>query len=284
MTRHVIPHIGRVTLSKLVPSHVTHLVGEIGRSVEKGGTKRPPAWAQRMALAVLSNALRQAARLRLIPSNPAADVTKPRPGDETIEFWTAGRSKHFLECTRGRRLYALFALALGTGMRQGELLAARWDRIDFDRGTVTLSHSLAQVGGGAAGAFVLKEPESKQRRRTLRLPELVLAALKKHRVKMAKESHGSRFCFVTKNGTHIGKSNLARQVFKPALKVSKPPPIKFHAMRHSAASTLLNSGASIRAVSRRLGHSSVELTRRVYAHLLPDANDVLAAQVDKLMG
>ena len=55
-------------------------------------------------------------------------------------------------------------------------------------------------------------------------------------------------------------------------------------MRHSAASTLLNSGASIRAVSRRLGHSSVELTRRVYAHLLPDANDVLAAQVDKLMG
>ena len=281
---HIRPHIGKLRLSKLQPIQINHLMGEIGKAIEAEDGDRSPAWTQKMTLTLLSNALRHAVRLRLIPFNPAMDIPKARPGDKAIEFWTAEQSKHFLECSRGRRLYALFALALGTGMRQGELLAARWDRIDFERGTITVSHSLAEIHGKGNKGFILKEPKSKQSRRTLRLPGLVLSALKEHREKMAAEGHGSGFCFVTKLGTHIGKSNLTRQVFHPALKVAGLPRIKFHATRHSAASMLLNNGASIKAVSRRLGHSSVELTLRVYSHLLPDADDVLAAQVDKLMG
>jgi integrase len=281
---HICPHIGKLKLSKLQPIHVNHLMGEIGKAIEAEDEKRSPAWTQKMALTVFSNALRHAVRLRLIPFNPAMDIPKAKPRDKAIEFWTAEQSKHFLESTRGRRLYALFALALGTGMRQGELLAVRWDKIDFERGTITVSHSLAEVHGKGGKGFILKEPKSKQSRRTLKLPELVLSSLRDHRSKMEAEGHGSEFCFVTKLGTHIGKSNLTRQVFHPALKVAKLPKIKFHALRHSSASMLLNNGASIKAVSRRLGHSSVELTLRVYSHLLPDADDVLAAQVDKLMG
>jgi integrase len=279
---HITPHIGSLRLSKLQPIHINHMVSEIARSVEKDDPKRSPAWTQKMALTLLSNALRHAVRLRLLPFNPAADIPKAKPRDKAIQFWTAEQAKHFLDTARTRRLYALFALALGTGMRQGELLGTRWDCLDLEKGTITIRHALAETRG--KDSFILKEPKSKQSRRTLRLPAMVITALHEHQARMAQEGHGSEFCFVTKNGTHIGKSNLIRQVFKPAVKVAGLPRIKFHALRHSHASALLNDGASIKAVSRRLGHSSVELTLRVYSHLLPDADDVLAALTDKLMG
>ena len=129
---------------------------------------------------------------------------------------------------------------------------------------------------------ILKEPMRKRKRRTLKLPAFVIAALKAHRDAMAKEPHHSPFCFVTKTGNHISKSNLTRQVFRPILKVAKLARVKFHALRHSHASALPHEGASIKAVSQRLGHPTVELTLRVYFHLLPDADDSLAGLTDKL--
>lgn len=101
---------------------------------------------------------------------------------------------------------------------------------------------------------------------------------------MQKEGLNSPFVFMTKKGTHITKTNLTRQVFRPALKAAKLKQIRFHDLRHSHASMLLNAGASIKAVSHRLGHSSVELTLRTYTHCLPDADDTLAAQTNGLLG
>ena len=209
-----------------------------------------------MALTLLSNALRQAVR----------------------QFFSADQATRFLAASKPKRLRSLFALALGTGMRQGELLGLRWDAIDFERDMVTVRHSLAEV----KSVFILKEPKRKRSRRTFKLPAFVVESLKEHQAAMAKKSHGSAFCFVTKNGNHIGKSSLTRQVFKPILKAAKLPQVKFHSLRHSHASALLQDGTSIKAVSQRLGHSTVELTLRVYFHLLPDADESLAALTDKL--
>jgi len=272
------PHIGGIKLAKLQPVQINHLMGEIARDVEERNNGRSPAWSQKMALTLLSNALRHAVRLRLISHNPAADIPKAKPREKEIEFLTAEQGKKFLEAAKKKRLSALFAVAIGTGMRQGEILALRWDTIDFEREQLTVRHSLADV----KSKFILKEPKSKRSRRTLKLPTFVIAALKAHRDAMAKESHNSPFCFVTKAGTHISKSNLTRQVFRPILKAAKLARVKFHALRHSHASALLHEGASIKAVSQRLGHSTVELTLRVYFHLLPDADDSLAGMTDKL--
>ncbi len=275
---HIKPHIGGVKLAKLQPVQINHLMGEIARDVENRNNGRSPAWSQKLSLVLLSNALRHAVRLRLIPFNPAADIPKAKPAEKEIEFLTAEQGRRFLEAAKKRRLYALFAVALGTGMRQGEILALRWDAIDFERQQLTVRHSLADV----KSKFILKEPKSKRSRRTIKLPAFVLEALAAHRKAMAKESHRSPFCFVTKTGNHINKSNLTRQVLRPILKVAKLARVKFHALRHSHASALLQDGASIKAVSQRLGHSTVELTLRVYFHLLPDADDSLAGMTDKL--
>lgn len=278
---HIKPHIGAIKLLKLQALQITHLMGEIARAIEAEDAERSPAWTQKMALTLLGNALRHAVHpLRLIPFNPCNGLAKAKPRDREMHFLTAEQARQFLAANTNRRLHALFALALGSGMRQGEMLGLKWDAIDFEREQVTVRHSLAEI----KGVFILKEPKSKRSRRTIRLPSCVVEALRKHRAAMEAEGLTSPFVFMTKKGTHITKTNLTRQVLRPALKAARLERVRFHDLRHSHASMLLNAGASIKAVSHRLGHSSVELTLRTYAHVLPDADDTLAAQTNGLLG
>jgi integrase len=193
-----------------------------------------------------------------------------------------------------RRLAALFQLALGSGMRQGEILALAWDAIDFDRGTVAVRRTLVQD----KAQFVIKEPKSKNSRRTVRLPPFVLSAPHEHRKAMVREGNGAAPVFCTKTGNYLGKSNLIRQVFKPILRQANDrirseaeqngteptplPDVRFHDLRHTHASLLLLAGESLKAVSQRLGHSNVELTLRVSCHVLPDADNALADRAERL--
>jgi integrase len=286
---HITPHIGGIKLSRLGPIHVQHLMGQLERAGES-------LWTRKMAGTLLHNALRQAVRLKLVAHNPAADVPRAKPGEREMSILTEEQAKAFLAAAKGKRLHALFVLALGSGMRQGELLGLQWSDVDFERGTVAVRRSLAQV----KGKFILKEPKSKQSRRTIKLPPFALDALRDHRAAMLKEGNiGAAAIFCTRTGQFIGKSNLIRQVFRPLLQAASTsaaeaaandgtdpqvlPVIRFHDLRHTHASLLLAHGESIKAVSRRLGHSTVELTLRVYCHLLPGFDEVLADRVQKLL-
>ncbi len=106
--------------------------------------------------------------------------------------------------------------------------------------------------------------------------------------------------FCTKTGQFIGKSNLTRQVFRPILKAANAaaakvaaklnaqpallPEIRFHDLRHTAATLLLARGNSVKAVSQRLGHATIEITLKHYAHVLPEDDNVLANDVQKMLG
>jgi integrase len=95
-----------VRLGKLRAVHIEQCYGQMER--EGAG-----AWTRKMAGTLLSNALRHAVRLKLIPFNPAADVIKARPEEKEMHFLTEPQTKIFLRAAEGRRLYALFALAVG---------------------------------------------------------------------------------------------------------------------------------------------------------------------------
>ncbi|MFI5458830.1 MAG: tyrosine-type recombinase/integrase, partial [Isosphaerales bacterium] len=286
---HINPILGAVQLGKLAALHVEGFYAEMER-------REATAWTRKMAGTVLTNALRHAVRLKLIAFNPAADVVKARPDEKEMLFLIEPQVKQFLDAAQGYRLYALFALAIGSGMRQGELLGLQWPDIDLDGGTLSVRRSLAQV----KGEFILKEPKSKRSRRTIKLPRFVLDALQEHRHAMLKEGNIAGPVFCTKPGRFIGKSNLIRQVFKPVLKRANEravtladergtqaallPNIRFHDMRHTHATSLLAQGHSIKAVSQRLGHASIELTLRVYAHVLPTDDALLADGLDRMFG
>jgi integrase len=106
--------------------------------------------------------------------------------------------------------------------------------------------------------------------------------------------------FCTRAGQFISKSNLTRQVFRPILKAANAaavklatkletepallPAIRFHDLRHTHATMLLARGNSVKAVSQRLGHATIEITLKHYAHVLPEDDSALANDVQKMFG
>jgi integrase len=293
--------LGTVRLAKFQPVHVEQVY-------HKMATAGASAWTRRMAGTMLSNALRHAVRLKLIPHNPAADVAKARPAEKEMKYLTQSQALLLLDAAAGHRLFALFAVALGSGLRQGELLGLRWGDVDLDAGTVTVRRTLTRrkgkkdaEGGSAAGEFVLKEPKSRHSRRTVALPGFALDALREHRSAMLREGNIAAPVFCTRTGNFLGKSNFTRQTFKPMLTKANaraanlaeksgavpeavPTDLRFHDLRHTHASHLIAAGESVKAVSRRLGHASIEVTLRVYAHLMPNDDAKLAARVEGLFG
>jgi integrase len=287
---HLKPIIGHIRLDRLTSLMVEQCYAEMER---RGAGKR----TQQAAGVLLGDALNHAVHpLKLIPHNPAFKVAKARPEQKEMRHLNADQAKQFLAAARQYRLYALFALAIGTGMRQGELLGLQWPDIDFERGTITVKRSLAQL----KKEFVLKEPKTKASRRTISLPPFVLAALRDHRKGMLAEGNIHATVFCTKTGTFIAKSNLIRQTFRSVIrrtneaakkeaeeKKTEPtilPEIRFHDLRHTHATMLLSQGASLKAVSQRLGHSRVEMTLKVYAHVLPTDDANLASAAEKMFG
>lgn len=254
---HLAPALGSVRLDKLTPSHVATVATIPGS-----------AWTRRRSAITLKTALSYAVRMGYILANPADGIAITRLPASEIGVLTDDEARRFLEHAACSELYALFALALGTGMRLGELLALRWD--DFAGDAVSVRRSLSQVRG-----FKIKEPKSTKSRRRISLPQYCLEAVAAH------PRTASPYLFTTSTGGFLSESNLRKRVFLP-LCAAAGVSIRFHDLRHTHASALLRAGAHPKAVSSRLGHSTVEFTLRVYAHLLPDADAGLADAAEKI--
>ena len=213
---------------------------------------------------------------------------KARPAEREMKFMTDAQAKRFLATANGQGLYPLFVTAVATGARQGELLGLQWADVDFDKGALDIRRSLAWVKKEP----VLKEPKSKAGRRTVTLPPFALTALLDHRTEAFKAGQISAPVFCTRTGNHLDKKNVLRSFKNVVAKSNKantshdpiPKGIRFHDLRHTHASCLIAAGHSIKAVSRRLGHGLIEITLRVYAHLMPNDDEKLAAGVEALFG
>ena len=133
--------------------------------------------------AVLRRTLGQAERWGLVARNVARLVTPPRVERDEVRPLTAAQARRFLDAARGDRLEGRYALAMATGLRQGELLALAWPDVDLDLGTLTVKHSLQRFDGESQ----LVAPKTRTSRRTLSLAAVVCAALRAHRVRQLQE-------------------------------------------------------------------------------------------------
>jgi integrase len=284
---HLRPRLGEVKLAKLTALHIESLYADL-RNDSVGG------WAMRHAANALGAALNYARRLKLIPSNPAAEVPKPPEPRREMLCLTQEQSRFFLRASRGRVVYPILAVAVGTGCRQGEILALAWEDIDLRKGTLTVRRCLSETRQG----FILKEPKTASSRRTITLPDFAVEALTEHKAAMLRANLLGAPVFCSRSGNHLFKRNLLR-AFWAAIKgantqaagaprdqaeaVTIPAGLRFHDLRHTHASLLLSAGQSLKAVSQRLGHSKPDLTLRVYAHCLPSDDAQLAAGMSRLM-
>lgn len=275
---HAIPHIGKVVLARLTPQHLANLYNER----RKDGLS--PRTVQFLH-AVLHRALKQAVKWNLIARNPADAVEAPRPERKDIQPLRREQVETLLRAVEGDLLEALYILAVTTGMRLGELLALKWEDIDGSR--LHIRHTLQRIDG----QWLLMEPKSDRSRRSITLSVKAKAALLRHRVAQneqrlaagpAWEDWGLVFC--NEIGQPLDGRNVLRGSFRRILGKTGLPVIRFHDLRHTAATLLLTQGIHPKKVQDLLGHSTISLTLDTYSHILPNLQDEVAATMDDLLG
>jgi len=185
----------------------------------------------------------------------------------------------------GQRLEALYVLAITTGMRHGELLGLRWRDIDLDAGAVRVQSSLQRVRGG----FELSEPKTAHSRRQVVLGDSAVAALRRWRLRQAEERLAAGSAAWQDSGlvftNPLGENALGvlRTSFPALLERAGVPRVRFHDLRHSAATLMLGQGIHPKIVSEMLGHSTVAITLDLYSHTTPTMQQEAAASMNRLL-
>jgi integrase len=280
------PPLGKIRLNKLTPAQVQDWVDSLGGKVS--------AQTVRGAHARLHKALEVAVKRRYIIHNVAADTELPAARRQPIKPLDFAQTRRFLAQVKGHRWAALYRLAVNLGMREGELLGLTWDVIDFKRATIRVSQQLRRVPDAEGRKqFVLQSTKTEAGERTLWIDEDLVAVLREHRAnqdeerQLLREQWGDPFgnlVFVSDSGRPIHASNLVSH-FKKTLAAAGLPIIRFHDLRHTAATLMLADSVPLVTVSKILGHSSVAVTARIYAHALEDQKgSAIATLSQKLKG
>ena len=171
-------------------------------------------------------------------------------------------------------------------MRQGELLALKWDDVDLEGGRLRVRHTLTH----ADKSYVLGEPKTPKSRRTIRLTTNAVTALRDYLARQLEEMERMSslyqpggLIFATESGTIINPSNLRNRSFKPLLRRAGLRQIRFHDLRHTCATLLLSKNINVKVVSEMLGHSSISVTLDIYSHLLPDIQEKAVEALEEML-
>jgi integrase len=211
--------------------------------------------------------------------------------------WEAEEARRFIAAAKelGPQPAAFYILALDSGARKGELCGLKWADIDLESGTIAIVRQLIKPGPGPVFG-PLKGGES----RTISIAPETMALLRKHKahqaeLKLANRHHYHDYSLVfakewehlQRHGDTLGHplqmNNLGQHEYRRIIKAAGVRPIKFHGLRHTCATLLLQTGVSIKVVQARLGHKRIEMTLNIYAHALPSMQQDAAAKLASLL-
>jgi integrase len=271
---HVIPIVGSLQLAKLKPLHLERVYAA---AEDRGLSKQSVLHIHR----VTYSALRQAVRWQLVGRNVAEAVIPPRPDRRHVTAMEPADVRVLLAAVAGTHLEIPTILAVGTGMRLGEVLGLRWRDVDVTKAELRVNQTL-QI------TMVFDTPKTHRSVRTVTLPGFVIAALRRHR----KEQNERRLLL----GKAWAEMDLviddgAGEPMRPAV-VSRQfrtttrkagMDLTFHGLRHGHASLMLTAGENLKVVSEQLGHSTIGITGDLYTHVAPSVRREAANKLDNLL-
>nr|WTB30958.1 site-specific integrase [Streptomyces sp. NBC_00830] len=294
--QYLIPGLGRRKLAKLTAKDVRTWLNALrtvcqccargidaGRDPNAQASRRPRCCAlgrccrkrlSPLTLAyihsVLKSALEHAVREEEIPRNVARNVRTGTPRPRRFNPLTADEARQFLAAAQTHRLAALFELALRTGLRKGELLGLRWEDLDLDGGTASIRRTLQRTRSSGLAGLPTKTISSE---RSIALPASCVTSLRAHRARQAREREqagagwqDSGYAFTRPDGYPIEPATLTRH-FNALLREAHLRPIRFHDLRHSTATLLLEQDVELVVIKELLGHAHIGVTATVYAHV-----------------
>lgn len=273
---HLKPHLGRRPLARLTPEDVSRALEAVAGAPNAGRT------TPRQAYAVLHTAMARAVRSRKVGTNVVDLVDKPSVAYREIDPWTPGEVDRFLDAVSEDRNGPLYAFAVGTGLRQGEILGLRWSDVDLEARTLRVSGQLDRRGQ-------LADVKTERGRRSFGLPDLAVYGLRAQRIQQARERlaagrdwQDADFVFAATNGRPLHWRSLDAAFVRAQARAGVRRQ-RFHDMRHSFATLLLDAGEEIAVISKMLGHADYSTTVDVYSHLSTERSRVAAARIDGLL-
>jgi integrase len=277
--KHLIPDFGKVTLTQLKPEHLQkHYTAKLNDGLS--------ARTVRYHHALIHVALQTAVKRGLVSRNVADAVDPPRIRRNEMRTWDENEVNQFLEGAKESPYFTLFYTVLFTGMRRSELLALRWQDIDFIYSQIYVHRSLHQLKDGR---FIFTQPKSVKSNRTIALtPSTILMLREYHeQQKFRRDMLGSPLSdddlvFSNLEGKPLRPNTITRAwanlASKCGLKV-----IRFHDARHTHASLMLKQGIHPKVVQERLGHSSIQMTIDTYSHIAPGIQEAAARRFDEIL-
>lgn len=291
LEKRILPVIGHLRLDQIKPMHIVSLLSDLAKDGNRQDGKEGAlsSGSLQYIYRVLKNIFSRAVEWRIIKSNPVADVKSPKVVYKESEVYDENEVQLLFQALENEPYHwrMMITLALTTGLRRGELVGLEWKHVDLDTGTVNVKQSICNFINGKP---IIKEPKTKKSLRKISLSDGVLSELKEyykqcsHEWDKLKGTRDKDHFFVFFN--QYGKAFYPESPylwFRGFLKKHKLKYIRFHDLRHTSATLLINNGVHAKIISERLGHANITTTMNIYGHVLAKADKEAANKFDQII-
>lgn len=280
---HMIPYIGGIQLQQLKAVNIQEMYNTLKEKGRIDGKKGLSSTSIRYVHRVLREALQHAVQQQLLPRNIADDITLPQAKKYKPKVYKPEEIATLLQCVKNTEYETAIHLAALLGLRRGEVLGLKWSDVDFKNKSITIQRQLLPTTKG----IIFKDPKTEDSIRTIALSERLVDILKKEKIKqkkqkllLGKDYHDNDLICCKDNGEMFHPSSFSHD-FAKILKQNNMEHIRFHDLRHSAATNMLNANIPIKLASNILGHSSVTITMDIYSHVINEKQKEAIETLDK---
>ena len=278
--KYIIPILGQYRLEELKPIHLQNYVDDLVGILAPQTIK--------IHINILNLALKKAYRLRLIRENIVECIEIPKVKKFKNNIYNKSNMVKLLQVCKGTSLELPIYLASGLGLRISEVLGLTWENIDFIENTITINKITVRDNN----SVILKSPKTESSERTISAPKEIINLLREHKKNQLEDKlkgkikNNLNLLFFDKNENPIAQDVLKKKKkkkFNRFLKDNNLDHIRFHDLRHSHVTLLINSKIPIKVISERVGHSNINTTLNIYAHTLKEMDSEASDKISEVL-
>lgn len=288
----ILPVFELKRLDQIKPFHIVQFLSELSEDVNRldGKDGKLSSGTIHYVYRILKNIFSRAEEWKIIKGNPVAEVKRPKVTHKEVEVYNEIEIAALFVALEKEPIHwrMMITMALTTGLRRGELVGLEWKHVNLEKGTIDVKQSIALAVNGEP---VITEPKTKKSKRTISLPDSVVDDLKEYKKYIHDQLQNVRdrwkggehfFVFCHEDGRPFYPETPYLH-FRTFLKKNNLRYIRFHDLRHTSATMLINQGVHAKIIAERLGHASITTTMNVYGHALRSADKEAANKFDNIL-